>query len=236
MKIYSYVLLLLVTLPIFGLKDNFDFHLRGKTYVVDDFEDEELNYQPKWWAFGGLEITIEKNNTAELNGLEETSMRLRGYPEKWYIGGVGTHFTADMRPYNAMKILIRGRGKSSGTIVFELYDDDNGNWIIEPHETIPYKTMYDDKFIYTQQVDWLGWRVIIIPFDKFVDSNPGIGDDVWNPFREGNSGGLLQMQMIFSAGEKDKVADLQIDTIKFFHYTPPKVKKKQSSSRRMDDW
>jgi hypothetical protein len=216
-----------------ALEDNKDFHLRGKTFVLDDFEDGELIMLPKWWAFGGVEAFVEQNNISELNGLGNKSIRLRGYPKNWYIGGIGTHFTADMRPYNAMKLLVRGRGKSSGTLVIELYDDDNDNWIIEPHDFVEYKTKFDDKFVYTQQVNWLGWRVLIIPFDKFTDANPTIGDDKWNPYKIGNSGGLLQLQMIFSAGEKDKVADLQIDTIKFFNYVPPKIKKKKRSS---DDW
>lgn len=208
---------------IFSLEENFDFHIQGKTFVVDDFEDGELSHSPKWWAFGGLEINIEENNKKELVGLGDKSIRLRGYPEKWYIGGIGTYFSADLKPYNAVKLLVRGRGKTSGTLVIELFDDDNNNWSVESQGEGNTKLKYDDKFIYTQQVDWLGWKVLIIPFDDFVDANPGIGDDKWNPYREGNSGGLLQMQFIFSAGEKDKVADVQIDVIKFFYYVPPKL-------------
>lgn len=229
-RLLLFFILLFGTTFIFSLEDNFQFHIQGKTFVVDDFEDGELSHSPKWWAFGGLEISIEDNNKEELLGLGNKSMRLRGYPEKWYIGGVGAYFSADLRPYNALKLLVRGRGKSSGTLVIELYDDDNNNWTIEAQDNDATKVKFDDKFIYSQQVDWLGWRVVIIPLDKFVDANPGIGDDKWNPYRTDTSGGLLQMQFIFSAREKDKVADIQLDVIKFFNYNPPKVKEVRRES------
>ena len=65
----------------------------------------------------------------------------------------------------------------------ELFDDDNGNWEIEPHTDIESETLADDKFIHTLKVDWIGWKVVIIPFSKFVDGNSD-SDDKWNPYQK----------------------------------------------------
>ena len=68
-------------------------------------------------------------------------------------------------------------------MIIELFDDDNNNWEIEPHPELPSETLADDKFIHTLKVDWVGWKVVIIPFSKFVDENNDIGDDRWNPYQ-----------------------------------------------------
>ena len=74
------------------------------------------------------------------------------------------------------------------------------------------------KFIHTLKVDWTGWKVVIIPFNNFVDANLGIGDDLWNPYQTDSSGGLLQMQLVLLAGDKEVKPRIRIDEIKIYNH------------------
>jgi hypothetical protein len=45
-----------------------------------------------------------------------------------------------------------------------------------------------------------------IPLSDFVDDNPAVGDDIWNPQQTNGSGGLLQVQFVcLGSSEKGKV-------------------------------
>ena len=128
---------------------------------------------------------------------------------------MGCYVGADLTGYNAIKLLIKGKGKNSGSLIFELYDDDNKNWALELFPKYPSQPRFDDRFVYTQKVTWSGWRVVIIPFSYFSDLNPSVGDNKWNPDQADGSGGLLQMQMILMAANAKSAPDISIDFVKF---------------------
>ena len=129
--------------------------------------------------------------------------------KSWYAGGCGSYIAKegiDLSKYNNFVIDVYGNGAGSGTIKVELYDDDNKNWQVEQDATNGYAAIYDDKFSYEVKVDWNGWKRVSIPFADFVDENPMVGDDVWNPQQVGASGGLLQVQFVcLATSEKGKV-------------------------------
>lgn len=203
-----------------------------KPFMVDSFEDGDLSKDLEWWRFGDLDLSIVDNNKNEDPYLGRRSLRLTGDPSNWYIGGCGAFFGLDMTGFDAIKLIIRGNGEETGLLQIELYDDDNQNWQIEPYQKDPSQTMADDKFIYSKPITWYGWKVLIIPLSHFVDDNKGIGDDIFNPYQLGSSGGLLQLQLVLLAVNRDVQPDIQIDSIKFF--------KMQKETRRPtfldDDW
>lgn len=204
-------------------------------FVIDDFEDAEIQVIPEWWAFDNIKLTIEANNLNEFKYLGKRSLSLKGEPSNWYVGGCGTYFGVDVSEYNAIKMLVRGYGPKSGVLIVELFDDDNNNFELEPHPTIASETLADDKFIHTVKVDWLGWKVVIIPFDRFVDGNLGIGDDLWNPYQKDRSGGLLQMQFVLLAADKMVAPRMLIDVIKLYHQGPMPMKKYKRSQYVEDE-
>jgi len=194
-------------------------------FIVDNFEDADLSQFPRWWGFDNIELSVEPNVISEFPYLGNRSLQLTGNPKNWYVGGCGTYFAIDVAKYNAIKLLVRGYGKKSGVLILELFDDDNNNFEIEPHPELSDQTMADDKFIHTLKVDWLGWKVVIIPFNNFVDGNLGIGDDLWNPYQTDFSGGLLQMQMVVLASDKTTIPRIRIDEIKIYNQGPMPTKK-----------
>ena len=193
-------------------------------YIVDDFEDADLTKFPEWWGFDQINLSVEPNNLLEFKHLGNRSLQLKGPPSNWYVGGCGTYFGIDAEPYNAIKLVVRGYGEKSGMLIVELYDDDNNNFEIETHPDDPSEALADDKFIHTVKVDWSGWRVVIIKFDRFVDGNLGIGDDLWNPYQIESSGGLLQMQLVLLASDKEVDPRMRIDSIKIYKQGPMPMK------------
>ncbi len=184
--------------------------------IIDDFEDANLVDGPKWFLFGGLSANIRQNDLTEFQHLGVNSLHLYGSTSSWYVGGVGTYLGIDASQYQFMKLLIRGNGSQSGSLQIELYDDDNQNQVLERNSASPSHTLYDDKFIYTMDVTWVGWRVVILPLSNFRDDNPDVGDNVLNPSRKDGSGGLLQLQFVaFGNQEKGKV-DFLIDSIRLY--------------------
>jgi len=98
----------------------------------------------------------------------------------------------------------------------QLIDDDNGNYDAEADTTDGYVFTQDDQFIFAgyQYIDpddpeyddktnhtFEEWSEVVIPLSKFIDINPGIGDDVFNPDQELGSGGLLTVQFDFIRGK-----------------------------------
>lgn len=190
---------------------------------VDDFEDGNLNHQPLWWKFGELDAVVVPNNIAESQYLERFSLRMSGNPSQLFVGGMGAYVGADLAPYNAIKMMVKGKGKNSGSIIMELYDDDNGNWDVELFPKYPSQPSFDDRFVYTLKVNWVGWKMVIIPFSYFFDSNPTVGDNLWNPEQTGGSGGLLQTQLILMSASPKVVPDISIDFFKFIVMPPDTV-------------
>ena len=198
---------------------------QATVHLVDNFSDQNLTEEPKWWSFGNVYVSVEQNQKDNLPYVGNYSMRLEGETTGWYIGGVGTLLGIDTKRYNAIKFLIRGYGPKSGTLSIELYDDDNNNWAIEPHPDNPSVVYKDDKFVNSIPVTWYGWRVVIVELKDFVDDNKNFGDNVFNPYQTDNSGGLMQMQLMLLSSKQDGWAKMDIDSIKFFYYRKPKVKK-----------
>jgi hypothetical protein len=98
---------------------------------------------------------------------------------------------------------VRGYGPASGRIKIELGEDDDGNWEIQKDRRT-FRLLHDDLYVFELIVDWEGWRRVTIPLRRFVDANPGVGNDLFDPARDLTSGGLLELQLLFaptSAGE-----------------------------------
>jgi hypothetical protein len=175
--------------------------------VIEDFENVDPNKGPEWWAFDNLTMTLVPGKDSR------RALGLRGVTRGWYVGGVGKYIGKDAGKYNTFDIDIFGTGKESELIRIELYDDDNGNWQIEQEPRNNYAPTKDDRFIVEFKVDWTGWKHVSIPVSEFVDNNPGVGDDIWNPDQANGSGGLIQMQIIVNSTGKVGKADLIIDNI-----------------------
>jgi hypothetical protein len=193
-------------------------HQSKHVFIVDNFEDKNLTRQPKWWGFGEMDVYIDENDPKQLKGLELYSMTMKGRRTRpRLVGGVGAFFGIDTRPYDAIKIPIKGYGAHSGIMIIELYDDDSNDWELTAHPQDPSQIIDDDKFIYNLPITWEGWKVVIIHLRDFKDSNPLFGDNIWNPYHTGTSGGLLQMQFLLFATDVKKKPMVTIDTIKFFN-------------------
>ena len=232
MRCLLYILLFILSTPLFSA--NIYMPQPKNVFIVDDFEDADLKLFPEWWGFDAIELSTEANVQKEHPALGKRSLQLTGSQKKWYVGGAGTYFAQDVRKFNAIKMLIRGFGPKSGVLMVELFDDDNNNFQVEPHPENASETFADDKFIHSVKVDWEGWKVVIIPFDHFVDGNLGFGDDTWNPFQTQTSGGLLQLQLVLLAGDKNKNPRIHIDTIKIYKQGPMPMKKKPKSQAGFD--
>ena len=194
----------------------------SNTYLIDDFEDGDYTVNPEWWKFDNINPKIVTNDDLQigdplsLKDIRKYSLNITGTCTNWYCGGIGTYLAkrgVDLSRYNAFQMDVYGNGPGSGTIKIELYDDDNGNWQIEQDPKKNFANMYDDRFVYNQTVDWRGWKRVVIPTADFVDDNPGVGDDIWNPNQEGGSGGLIQMQLIFIGPKKSGNVKYNIDNV-----------------------
>ena len=73
--------------------------------------------------------------------------------------------------------------------------------------------LYDDKWTYEVKIDWDGWKKVMIPLADFVDENPGVGDDIWNPAQTKGSGGLLQLQFVCLAGSDMGSINFNVDNV-----------------------
>jgi len=191
-------------------------------YMIDDFEDGDCTSNPEWWKFDNVAPKVVGNADYQtgdpvcLGAIKKYSLNITGTCTDWYCGGIGTYIArkgVDLSKYNAFQMDVYGNGPGSGTVKIELYDDDNGNWQIEPDPKKAYAPLYDDLFAYNLVVDWRGWKRVAIPVADFTDQNPGVGDDIWNPNQEGGTGGLLQTQMIFIGPKKSSSVKFNIDNV-----------------------
>jgi hypothetical protein len=193
-----------------------------KVFLIDDFESGNLKSPREWWTFD-----IEKSEAAsnrDLKAGDESvaaavgnySLLLSGLAKNWYAGGCGTYLAKenqDLSRYNSFSMDIYGNGPGSGTLKVELIDDDNRNWQAEQDPAKNYAPVYDDKFVNEVRVDWNGWKKVVIPFADFVDDNPMVGDDIWNPLQVTGSGGLLQVQFICIANSDKGKVDYNVDNV-----------------------
>jgi fucose 4-O-acetylase-like acetyltransferase len=178
--------------------------------LVDDFES--MDECPRWWTFGSLQfrriapdLPPPGNNRRAL----DVAGRLAAP------SGTGVYLQQEIGPLRTLQLDVRGYGPDSGRLRIELFDDDNGNWDIEK-DPQTYEPLYDDRFVLELPVDWTGWRQLALPAAAFHDDNPGIGNDVFDPERDLTSGGLLEMQFIFTAASPARPdVHMQIDDVRW---------------------
>ncbi|MFA5840573.1 MAG: hypothetical protein WC890_08030 [Candidatus Margulisiibacteriota bacterium] len=194
----------------------------GPVFLIDNFESGNLKSPRDWWTFDIKTADIASNksykggDTKVANEVGNYSLLFQGTAKNWYAGGAGTYLAKegqDLSKYSSFQIDIYGNGPGSGTFKIELLDDDNNNWQCEQDPKKSYTPVYDDKFVYDVRVDWTGWKRLVIPFADFVDDNPTVGDDVWNPSQSGASGGLLQVQFICLGGSDKGNINLNVDNV-----------------------
>lgn len=196
---------------------SFQTQAKSRSMLIDNFEDGDLIEKPEWWTFGRVDLSVARVVPSENpKYVGNRVLQLRGKSSDWFVGGLGTYLGVNGFNYNAFKIYVKGYGEKSGSLRFELYDDDNGNWQIETDQFMK-NPIFDDKYIYTLVVDWKGWRTIIIPLSHFRDENPNIGDNIWNPFQRQNSGGLIQLQILAMTATDKGAVMIDIDSPKLFY-------------------
>lgn len=177
--------------------------------LIDNFDDADITNAPNWWTFDRIQTSFPE--AAEKRyGLYY--LKVTGKAENYYVGGMGTYLGKDASMLDTWSMDVYGNGPASGTIKIQMFDDDNGNYQIE--QDSKYEPLYDDRVEYELPVTWTGWQTVEIPFNKFVDTNPGIGDDIFNPDQKNGSGGLLQIQLIFLATSPTGNVNIGIDNIR----------------------
>jgi hypothetical protein len=162
-----------------------------KTLLIENFDDGNISAAPEWWKFDRLETTIA---AAKDRRRGQAYLQLTGQAGNYYVGGLGAYVGKSAAEYNALALDIYGAGSNSGTLRVQLFDDDNSTYQVEQDKN--FKPTHDDQLEYEIVVDWEGWRTVEIPFSRFVDVNPGIGNDRWDAGATGGSGGLLHIQII----------------------------------------
>ena len=181
----------------------------GEIIWTQSYLDEEHSYS---------DILIQNSDGgfAIAGEVENYSLLFQGNAVNWYAGGAGTYLAKegqDLGSYDVFEIDVFANGPGSGTLKIELLDDDNRNWQAEQDPSKNYIPIYDDKYVYDIKADWVGWKRMRIPLDDFVDDNPNVGDDVWNPQQGGGSGGLLQLQIICLGSTDNSQINLNLDNI-----------------------
>lgn len=190
--------------------------LAEKVFLIDDFESGSIKSPREWWTFDIEKAEAVSNKDLKTEDVGNYSLLLSGMAKNWYAGGCGTYLAKegqDLSKYNNFQLDIYGNGPGSGTLKIELFDDDNGNWQAEQDPAKNYAPIYDDKFVHEIRVDWSGWKKVPLPLADFIDDNPMVGDDIWNPQQAGASGGLLQMQFICIASSDKGKVNYNVDNI-----------------------
>ncbi len=189
-----------------------------KVFDLDNFDDGTIMEAPAWWTFGDINAIpvnamIYKGDPM-VSYLGTQVLALKGKTKGWYVGGLGTYVGKDASRYTHLKLMVYGNGPKSGKLSLQVYDDDNKNMVLEQDVEDNYSPIFDDKFEFTQPVNWKGWKAILIPLVNFKDVNPTVGDNKRNFDSKDGSGGLIHFQIIVLADEKEGSVDMAIDDIK----------------------
>ena len=178
--------------------------------LIDDFEAGDGC--PRWWTFGALQFRRVRADAADQGA---QVLDVSGRVQSGASSGTGLYIEPEIGERRTLRIDVRGYGPDSGRIRIELFDDDNGNWEIEK-DPQTFDPLYDDRFILELPVDWLGWRQLTLPSSAFRLDNPGVGNGVFDPERDGTSGGLLEMQFLFApASGRSGDVHVQLDNIRW---------------------
>ena len=180
----------------------------AEPYVIDDFESQNLD---NWWFFGSLTPSIAENNIAEYPFLHRYSMQFKAKGSTQGVGGAGKSLSLDLTGYQTIKALIKGSGEKSGTLIFELYETDSDG-VFQVNEKSPAYLDAGSRFIYTQKIDWFGWKVIMIPLKWFRKDTNVLRNTIETPGKNK----LVQLQLIAVGANQQHSVDFQIDRLKFY--------------------
>lgn len=177
--------------------------------VIEDFEQRAVC--KAYWEFGAVRFT--RTPTQEPGRSQALSVRGEGLTTVGH--GFGLYLNDELGARSTFALDVRGYGARSGRIKIELIEDDNGNWDVEKDPRL-FTPLFDDRFVFELPVDWTGWRHIRVPLALFVDDNPGQGNDRFDPERDLTSGGLLEVQLLFSPlGAGSHSVELDVDNLVF---------------------
>lgn len=197
-----------------GEKPPEPFSKSSTAILIDNFEDKDSSVNPAWWYFDQISAEVVRS----VDRGHTYSLLISGESKgNWYAGGLGCYLARpvqDLSRYNSLQLDIYGCGPEMGNLKVEFYDDDDGNWEITQSTRESFTPLCDDRFSKEIIVDWTGWRTITLPFAEFVDDNPAVGDDIWNPSQLGGSGGLLQLQFICLSSKKTGPVQYRLDNIR----------------------
>lgn len=180
--------------------------------IIDEFQSG--NDCPAWWSFGTLTFDRSTDDAGD-GSTQNYYLTVRGSAEGLFANGCGVTLTRDIGERRTLALDVRGYGPDSGRIKVELCEDDNGNWVVEKDPYL-YTPLYDDRWVYEFTVDWSGWRQLSIPLALFNDDNPQGGNNIFDPTRDLTSGGLIELQMLFSPtpGARNQV-QIDIDNLRW---------------------
>ncbi|MDD5456164.1 MAG: hypothetical protein PHV30_03935 [Candidatus Margulisbacteria bacterium] len=208
-------LVVLIFMTCFLIAEEANTPWNGK---IDDFENGNITEKPAWWTFGNSEQKVVESDVFSKDPLFKYLGRyvleVKGNAKDWYVGGMGCYLGVDATPFTHVKLYVYGTGPDSGKLTLQLYDDDNGNYQLEQDVNKNYEPINDDRFEYSANINWKGWKVLLIPISSFKDTNKTVGDNTWNPDHKNGSGGLLHFQFIFLANTKTGSVNFSIDNIK----------------------
>lgn len=199
----SVLLVLLICSMVFAFGESVS---KKDSLVLEDFADATLG--SNWWRFGELKESFAESENPEVGA---KYLRLIGVAKDWYVGGRGVYLAKDVTNFNALEIWIINNSAEKPKVKIEIFDDDNNNSEIEQDDK--FQPLKDDKYEYEILLNWGGWRKVVIPFDSFVDVNPEIGNNTWDPTTSDGSSGLTQMQFIVVAGSEQGKVDVGIGKI-----------------------
>lgn len=187
----------------------------AKLFLLDHFEDGDYLKNPTWWSFGPLKLSVGYNTSSgNTPFVQKRSLFFQGEGTR-YVGGVGMYYPKDLSAFEGLRLVLWGNGPSSGHLQIQLFDDDNGNFVVETFSNMKNTPSKDDVFLHTLRIDWEGWREVLIPFSEFHDGNKSVGDDVWNPKQTAGSGGFLQLQLIAMTSKPGLPIFFKLDSIGF---------------------
>ena len=190
--------------------------VQSSVFFLDTFEDGDHLKNPNWWVFGALNLSVGYNTgSAQTPFVQRRSLVFRGEGAR-YVGGLGMYYPMALSSFGGLRLVVWGNGPESGHLQIQLFDDDNGNFLVDTFTDMKNTPSKDDKWLHTLHIDWQGWREVLVPFSEFHDGNPGIGDGIWNPDKENKSGGFLQIQLIAMTANANMPLFFKLDSVGFF--------------------
>ncbi|OGI07378.1 MAG: hypothetical protein A2Y40_10895, partial [Candidatus Margulisbacteria bacterium GWF2_35_9] len=169
--------------------------------VVDNFENTGL----VWANADGLSITTASFSQSSI----QTAMRMTGTATSYYSGFAGAYIGSsqqDWGNFNSLKIMLRNNGQIGDKIKIELTDNDNADYSGESGT--------DDVWVFEQVINTTAtWSYYTIPFNYFVDKNPGFGNDSLDLAPAGTYPGVVYIGVVNLSKIASGNTDIYIDNI-----------------------